>query len=92
MKRLLALSILLLGGGCVSNPDGSLQPPELITVVGTPFLIAFKIPTCVASLALAAPAAGGLEPASPYAREQRFRPYLRDGVKQNCGPPYAVGF
>ena len=59
-----------------------------LAIVGTPFLIAFRVVTCAATAVLAAPTAGWLvltpDPQPGLA-------YLRDGLGQNCGPPYVVG-
>ncbi|MGH6899234.1 MAG: hypothetical protein ACREJ5_22230 [Geminicoccaceae bacterium] len=58
-----------------------------LTVVGTPFVLAFRAVICTASVVVAGPTAalfavsddprGGFD-------------YLRAGLAQNCGPPYAV--
>ncbi|MGO8917285.1 MAG: hypothetical protein ACLQJR_15365 [Stellaceae bacterium] len=60
------------------------------SAIGTPFLIAFKLPVCAATLVLAAPLAGatGLAPAADDAR--RIRHELGQGVAENCGPPYTL--
>jgi hypothetical protein len=60
------------------------------SVIGTPFLVAFKLPVCVVTVALAAPLAGATGLAdSDESRE--IRRDLDQGVAQNCGPPYALG-
>ncbi len=68
-------------------PPANLGPAS---VLGTPFLIAFKIPFCAATVVLAAPLAGatGLTPAVEAGEIRRD---LDVGVVQNCGPPYALG-
>src|SRR5918996_3657781 len=58
-----------------------------LAIVGTPFVFAFRVVTCAATAVVAAPTAGVL------AFTEEYRPglaYLRDGLAQNCGPPYAV--
>jgi hypothetical protein len=50
-------------------------------------VFAFRVVTCAATAVVAAPTAGLL------ALSDEYRPglaYLRDGLAQNCGPPYAV--
>jgi hypothetical protein len=59
-----------------------------LAIVGTPFVFGFRAVVCAASAVVAGPTAalfavsddprGGFD-------------YLRDGLAQNCGPPYAVG-
>jgi hypothetical protein len=58
-----------------------------LSVVGTPFVLVFRAVVCAASAVVAGPTAalfavsddprGGFD-------------YLRDGLAQNCGPPYVV--
>ena len=92
--RIKALAILLAValGGCAS----STAPPvaesragnTVVAVVGTPFLLAFKVATCALTVAVAAPAAGILAlGVDPYG--EGFD-YLGSGVAHNCGPPYAL--
>jgi len=78
--------------GCAGNPEASRQEPSFISVVGTPFLIAFKIPTCVVSVAIAAPLAGASQLAepSPVIDPPSLRRDLDEGLIHNCGPPYVV--
>ena len=91
MVRVGCLAISFFLFGCTEPP----RPPQsvaTITAFGTPFLIAFKIPACVATVAIAGPAAAlqqlaapnedGLQPASRPARDA--------GIVQNCRPPYEV--
>jgi hypothetical protein len=83
------LALLLCLSGCVEPPA---QPVSAVSVVGTPFLIAFKIPACVATLAIAGPAAALQQLAAP--NEDRLQPDIRPvldaGIDENCGPPYVV--
>lgn len=61
-----------------------------LSVVGTPFLIAFRGVVCVASLAVAAPVAAvaAVVPERPaYPETQRS---LGDGLASNCGPPWVI--
>ena len=58
-----------------------------LAIVGTPFVFAFRVVTCAATAVVAAPTAGLL------ALSEHYRPglgYLRDGLAQNCGPPYGM--
>jgi hypothetical protein len=55
--------------------------------VGTPFVLGFRAVVCVASTVVAGPMAA-LFAVSPDPR-YGFA-YLRDGLAQNCGPPYGV--
>ena len=56
-------------------------------VVGTPFVFGFRAVVCAASAVVAGPAAALFavsdDPRGGFA-------YLRHGLAQNCGPPYAV--
>jgi hypothetical protein len=58
-----------------------------LAVIGTPFVFAFRVVTCAATAVVAAPTAGLLtltpDPKPGLA-------YLRDGLGENCGPPYAM--
>jgi hypothetical protein len=86
-------------GGCQSAPTYSggssertavLHPGDAaVSVVGTPFYLAFKGVTCAMSAVIAAPVAG-----VTALSESRFAPEIReslgDGLTQNCGPPYAL--
>lgn len=92
--RIKALATLLacLLTGCASASNGSNAPDEdntFVSVVGTPFYLAFKIPICVVSAAFAAPVAG----ASGFMDTRNAHELRRDlgeGLTQNCGPPYAL--
>lgn len=84
-------ALLLCLSGCAEPPPPA-QPVSAVSVVGTPFLIAFKIPACVATLAIAGPAAALQQLAAP--NEDRLQPDIRPaldaGIDENCGPPYWV--
>jgi hypothetical protein len=87
MQTIAAL-LVLSAAGCASPP-----PPDprqsTISTLGTPFLIAFKIPVCAVTVALAAPLAGatGL---TPTYDSRVIRAELDESVRQNCGPPYVL--
>lgn len=93
MRSITVASVLALAlTGCASSPEPPRGNGTFISVIGTPFLIAFKIPTCVASILLAAPIAGASQLGDPG--EDFYEPGLRrdldDGLIQNCGPPYVL--
>jgi len=75
-------------GACSTQGD---EPIGAAGVVGTPLLIAFKIPACVVTLGAAAPAAGAATLASQNDRERTLQRALEDGIRNNCGPPYVAG-
>ena len=85
-KAKLVLLACLVGGCATQAPPGQ---SGAAAAVGTPFLIAFKIPVCAVTVALAAPLAGatGLAPSE---QSQRIRADLDAGLVQNCGPPYVL--
>jgi hypothetical protein len=87
-KIALAVVLALALGGCADSRPTS-PGSTALSVIGTPFLLAFKIPTCIVSAALAAPLAGAAELArtsQAFSLEQS----LGDGLESNCGPPYVV--
>jgi hypothetical protein len=59
-----------------------------VSVVGTPFLLAFKAVVCAGSLVIAAPTAAVIALADGPASEGVE--VLGDGVARNCGPPYIL--
>jgi hypothetical protein len=70
------------------RPALSSRPSDwALTVVGTPFVLGFRAVVCTASVVVAAPTAAlfavSEDPRGGFA-------YLRDGLAQNCGPPYVV--
>jgi hypothetical protein len=83
--------ILLLGlcGCAVPPPD---QQVSVASAVGTPLLIAFKVPACVATVLVAGPAAALQQLAAPNqdGLQSDIRPALDAGIDENCGPPYLV--
>ena len=58
-----------------------------LAAIGTPFVFAFRVVTCAATAVVAAPTAGLL---TLTPDPQPGLAYLRDGLGQNCGPPYAM--
>jgi hypothetical protein len=80
----------------VGPPDGattsrravSSRPSDwALAIVGTPFVLGFRAVVCTASVVVAAPTA------ALFAVSEDPRggfDYLRDGLAQNCGPPYVV--
>jgi len=94
-----ALVLALALAGCVNQPPpsqaGAPPPPPppgrtAVSIIGTPFLIAFKIPVCIVSAAMAGAmtgVAGALRSdGGPASLEQS----LGEGVEKNCGPPWAL--
>ena len=92
MRWFLLAAVLGLGG-CASPqaagaPDGG---TAALAAVGTPFLIAVKIPLCALTLVAAGPVGAASEIAEPDSQfGHDLRQGLSDGIAQNCGPPYAV--
>jgi len=87
----LALALFL--AGCEAPPPPPPpQPVSPVSVFGTPFLIALKIPACVATIAIAGPASALQQLAAPTqdGLQPDIRPVLDFGIEQNCGPPYYV--
>jgi hypothetical protein len=89
--KILSIIVTLSISGCAASAPPPTPGAVAVSAIGTPFLLAFKIPLCAASVALAGPIAGvtGLVPAGD-ARARDLGRDLSDGVAQNCGPPYAL--
>jgi hypothetical protein len=95
-----ALLSLVLAGCAAAPPGNSPQTPSPVSVIGTPFLIALKIPFCIATVAVAGPVAAVAQIADPwppvsalYGSGDPYRDVRRgldDGIARNCGPPYAI--
>jgi class 3 adenylate cyclase len=96
MKHLGLTLLLAIGlSACAAAPKDATAPTAestIVSVIGTPFLIAFKIPVCAVTLAVAAPAAGAAAMVPPEDNPEpgTARRVLADGVRANCGPPYAI--
>jgi class 3 adenylate cyclase len=91
MMRAVWLSLFVLClSGCEAPPPE--QRIDAVSAVGTPFLIAFKIPVCAATLVVAGPAAALQQLAAPNqdGLQPDIRAALDAGIDQNCGPPYVV--
>jgi hypothetical protein len=96
---LLSLCIGVALGGCQTAPTYSGNQSDHVTVVhagnaavsvvGTPFYLAFKGVTCAVSALVAAPVAG-ISAVSESRSAPKIREDLGDGLRQNCGPPYAL--
>lgn len=94
----LAALLLLPLAGCAGTADGYATPgfpspyaaagETFVSVVGTPFLLAFKVPVCAASIAIAGPIAG--VSALTAGGGQETRRILGEGLVENCGPPYVL--
>ena len=70
------------------RPAPSAGPSDwALAIVGTPFVFAFRVVTCAATAVVAGPTAGLV--ALTDEREAGLG-YLRWGLAENCGPPYAV--
>ena len=84
---------------CAEPPRSDTQlgavpgPQPLVAAIGTPFLIAFRIPVCAATLLITGPIAAGSEmvPGQDDINRIVARQYLNDNLSANCGPPYVVG-
>jgi hypothetical protein len=90
LTRILVAGLALSLAGCASansDPSHSSAGDTFISIVGTPLLIALKIPFCVASIGIAAPLAGAAA-MTPDGSETEHA--LGAGLASNCGPPYVV--
>lgn len=86
----LLLSLVI--AGCTAAPATPQGNGDFVSAVGTPFYIAFKIPVCAMTIAIAGPIAGmaGLAGPSENAASHDVRLDLDDGLMRNCGPPYVL--
>jgi hypothetical protein len=89
MKRLSMFAALLLAG-CASE-SGTTESDHgggsAVGAVATPFLIALKIPVCLATAVLGGPVAA----AAALAHNAEAERAVNEGLSRNCGPPYAIG-
>ena len=94
-NKLFAILMALPLGACVSPtgaPNDAANAPSdpasaFAALIGTPFVIAFKIPICAATLPVVAV---GMGMSAPAERGEEARRVLTDGLAQNCGPPYGI--
>jgi|ERR1700691_1254193 hypothetical protein len=92
-KALLGLMILALAG-CAGTATSPPPQPSFVGIVGTPWLIALKIPVCTATILMAGPVAAVATLSNPgldgnlAASDTRYD--LDRGLNENCGPPYVV--
>ena len=100
MQTRIAASLLLLAlASCAEPPRSDTQygavpsPQPVASVIGTPFLLALKIPVCTATLVITGPIAAGSElvPGDDDMNRILARQYLERQLSNNCGPPYVVG-
>jgi hypothetical protein len=95
MRRMVLAGIAAALAGCAAQPGETSAPMTgggvVLTAIGTPFLIAAKIPLCAATIVAAGPlgaTAALVPPEDTLGAETRQG--LADGIDQNCGPPWAV--
>jgi hypothetical protein len=91
-RALIAATIVNILCACTTQSTDPETAHNFVSVVGTPFLLAFKIPVCAATVALAAPGAAlaAMAEPSPNIAQPPLRPTLDEGIAENCGPPYAL--
>jgi hypothetical protein len=97
-RMLVLLTIGLAGCSTPQGPQGG--SGGFVSAVGTPFLIAMKIPVCVTSIAIGGPIAGASALTQPTAEEitlyhnpdppLQLRRDINDSLIANCGPPYII--
>jgi len=96
-KIVLALAVTLALAGCASTPppdQAAASPPPspgrtAVNIIGTPFLIAFKIPVCAITAVVAGAIAGAAQLGSASGAASVDQA-LGEGLETNCGPPYVV--
>jgi hypothetical protein len=97
--RIAACLMVVALSSCAEPPRSDTQfgavpgPQPVVSAIGTPFLIAFRIPVCVATLLITGPIAAGSEmvPGDDDVNRIVARQYLNTNLNANCGPPYVVG-
>jgi hypothetical protein len=96
MMRIFGVGMLSLGlAACATQPQGAASQPDggaaVLAVVGAPFLIIAKVPTCLLTLVVAGPIGAVAQVSDPDdGLGHDVRQGLADGIDQNCGPPYVV--
>ncbi|HUK61234.1 MAG TPA: hypothetical protein VLV50_18535 [Stellaceae bacterium] len=95
MRRIVLAGFAAALAGCAAQPGDTAAPASggsaVLTAIGTPFLIAAKIPLCAVTIVAAGPlgaTASLVPPQDPLGHE--VRQGLADGIDQNCGPPWTV--
>jgi hypothetical protein len=96
-QSMVALVCALSLGGCQTRSAADTGDQEvvvhpgdsIVSAVGTPFYLAFKGVVCLASAVVAGPAAAVLAASEDRLAPEALRD-LGDGMRQNCGPPYAL--
>jgi hypothetical protein len=95
MRKPVALAVMFLSVAACAETRSSQPSPRFVDAVGTPWLIAFKIPVCAASIVLAGPLAAAATLAvrgtDANLAEADVPRALDDGLAQNCGPPWTPG-
>jgi hypothetical protein len=96
MLLLLAMGLV----GCTTPQGAQGGSGTFVSIVGTPFLVALKIPVCVTTVAIGGPIAAASMVAQPSAEEitlahdpdpeRHLRRTINDGLVENCGPPYVL--
>ena len=100
--RVSGIGMLLAIGlaGCATPQDTQSGSGTFVSLIGTPFLVAFKIPVCATTIAISGPIAGASALAQPSAEEvtlahdpdprRQLQRALNDSLVENCGPPYVI--
>ncbi len=95
MRRKAFVGLLILAlAGCASTEATPASSPSFVGIVGTPWLVALKIPVCAATIVAAGPIAAVAALSNPgidaNLAETDTRAQLDLSLNQNCGPPYVV--
>jgi hypothetical protein len=96
-KQVLCAAFALSLAACAATEDQQANavqtaPPSAISVIGTPFYIALKIPVCAATVPMAGILAGLAQLSTPESPLNQYgaKAHADDAVIENCGPPYVV--
>jgi hypothetical protein len=87
-SRIAVLGLAGALGACADHPADNAA--IFGSAAGTPFMLAFKLPVCVVTVALAAPLVGASGLAEPTPDTLAVRNGLAQGMAENCGPPYTL--